>query len=172
MTPFEEGHFSMMRALGLEKVAFQAPGWLKGVGTSFKEGLIGSPVAFGKEVMSGKAFTGKGMLAEGLRAPGMFNKALLYGLPTYMGYNIMKGNDPDKAQQLGGLAASTLGTAAMYKPFGMLGGMLAMPALDRIGRGAVTVGQKLTGTFNSNPRNPYQQYQQQNTQPYNPQRQM
>lgn len=175
MTPFEYGHASVLQSLGLEKVAFKIPDRLKSFGRDFKEGLVGSPIQFGKELLSGKAFTRKGMMYEGLKAPRLFDKALLYGLPSYMGYNIMKSGDPDKAQQLGGLAASTLGTAAMYKPFGMLGSMLAMPALDRIGRGAVTVGQKLTGTYNTNPRNPYQQYQQQsmqrNMQPYNPQRQ-
>jgi hypothetical protein len=95
----------------------------------------------------------------------MLDKALLYGLPAYMGYQTMKSDAPDKAQSIGGLALGTLGTNALYRPLGMVGSMVAYPVLDRIGRGAVNVAQKATGTFGqSDPQNPYQRFQQRNPQ--------
>ena len=186
MTPFETGRADVFSTLGLEKVALVMPhlppaaatvgraaggvaktvgeeapvGFWKGVGRN----LWGQPGKAFKEVGEGKAFTGKGLFAEGLKAPTLFTKGVLYGIPAYMGYNILKGNDPDKAQQLGGLAASTLAGNAMWGPFGMLGGAAVMPIADRIGRGVVNLGQKLTGTFGSDPQNPYHQYQQQQRQ--------
>jgi hypothetical protein len=183
MTPFETGRADTFAALGLEKVALVMPRLPSGAATvgravgnvsktvakepglgfwgHAKRTVVGQPVEAMKQIGSGKAFKGDGLFAEGLKAPRMFDKALLYGLPAYMGYNILKGNDPDKAQQIGGLAASTLAGNALWGPFGMLGGVVAMPIADRIGRGAVNIGQKLTGTFDSDPQNPYRQYQQQ-----------
>jgi hypothetical protein len=194
MTPFEAGHYAVLVALGLEKIALNIPsmatnaaksmassatsagglgraaagaaktiaeeppvGFWKGVGRN----LWGQPVKAIKEVGSGKAFTSQGLFAEGMKAPNLLTKGLLYGLPAYMGYNIMKSDDPDKAQQLGGLAASTVVGNAMWGPLGMIGGALTMPIADRIGRGAVNLGQKVTGTFDSNSQNPYRGYQQQ-----------
>jgi len=190
MTPFETGRADVFSILGLEKLALVMPhvvsnaaknvvspgglgraaagvaktvgeeppiGFWKGVGRN----LWGQPIKAVKEIGSGKAFKSEGLFAEGLKAPKLWHKALLYGLPAYMGYNILKSNDPDKAQQLGGLAASTFAGNALYGPLGMIGGALAMPIADRIGRGAVNIGQKLTGTFDTDPQNPYNQYTQQ-----------
>lgn len=183
MTSFETGRADVFTALGLEKVALVMPhlppsaatagraaagvaktvggepplGFWRGVGRN----LWGQPRKAMKEIGAGTAFTSKGLFAEGLKAPTLFTKGLLYGIPAYMGYNILKSNDPDKAQQLGGLTASTLAGNALWGPFGMIGGALAMPIADRIGRGAVNIGQKLTGTFDADPQNPYHQYQQQ-----------
>jgi hypothetical protein len=127
--------------------------------------MVGEPVNFGKEIMSGNAFKRDSMMHQGLKAPTMFDKALLYGLPAYMGYQTMKSDAPDKAQQLGGLALGTIGTNALYRPLGVVGSMLAYPVLDRIGRGAVNVTQKATGTFGqTNQQNPYQRFQQRNPQ--------
>jgi hypothetical protein len=183
MTPFETGRADTFAALGLEKVAFAVPHLppaaatagraagnvsktvAKEPGLGFwghaKRTLIGQPLEAMRQIGSGKAFKGDGLFAEGLKAPKLWEKGMLYGIPAYMGYNILKGNDPDKAQQIGGLAASTLAGNALWGPLGMVGGMVAMPIADRIGRGAVNIGQKLTGTFGSDPQNPYHQYQQQ-----------
>jgi hypothetical protein len=184
MTPFETGRADTFSALGLEKVALVVPHIppaaaatagraagnvsktvAKEPGLGFwghaKRTLIGQPLEAMRQIGSGKAFKGDGLFAEGLKAPKLWEKGMLYGIPAYMGYNILKGNDPDKAQQIGGLAASTLAGNALWGPLGMVGGMVAMPIADRIGRGAVNIGQKLTGTFGSDPQNPYHQYQQQ-----------
>jgi hypothetical protein len=133
--------------------------------TSARKFMFGEPINFGKELMSGKGFSSGSMMHQGMQAPHLLDKALLYGLPAYLGYRTMKSDDPDKAQQLGGLAVSTLGTNALYRPLGMVGSMAAFPILDRIGRGAVNVAQKATGTFGqTDPQNPYASYQKNNPQ--------
>lgn len=186
MTPFEEGWNEVYQSLGLSKVALAIP--LSAVQTaqralgqagrnigetavkqpwhtSLRKFMIGEPINFGKELLSGNAFKRDSMMHQGMRAPKMLDKALLYGLPAYMGYQTMKSDAPDKAQSIGGLALGTLGTNALYRPLGMVGSMVAYPVLDRIGRGAVNVAQKATGTFGqSDPQNPYQRFQQRNPQ--------
>lgn len=190
MTPFESGWDDVISALGLTKTALAVPpaaasqlaGKAMSTGvnaatktpwyTSVRKGAIGEPINFGKELLSGKAFTREGMMYDGLRARSTMDKALLYGLPAFMGYQTMKSDAPDKAQQMGGLVASTLGTNALFRPFGMLGSMLAYPALDRIGRGAVNVAQKATGTFGqSDAQNPYASFQRKQQQPQQQQQQ-
>lgn len=184
MTPFEQGRQDTFLSLGLEKVALiiprVTPATVSTVGraganvgkTMAKEpnvgfwgnvrrSAIGRPIEAIKQIGSGKAFSRGGLFAEGFEAPKLWHKALLYGLPAYLGYDILKGNDPDKAQQLGGLAASTLAGNALFGPLGMVGGAIAMPIADRMGRGLVNIGQKLTGTFGSDVQNPYHQYMQQ-----------
>jgi len=161
MTPYETGRADTFAALGLTKEAFVAPPWLKTMGTNFKEGLIGNPKKFFGEVRQGKAFGSEGMIRKGLKPHGALEAGLFYGLPAVQGYGIMKSNDSDKAQQLGGMAASNMAMLAAYRPLGMLGGVVAAPIADRLGRGAVTVGQKLTGTYGAHSQNPYQSYQQQ-----------
>jgi hypothetical protein len=182
MTPFEEGWNEVYQSLGLLKVALVIPpGTVARAGqagkslveagakqpwhTSLRKFMIGEPINFGKEIMSGNAFKRDSMMHQGMKAPKMLDKALLYGLPAYMGYQTMKSDAPDKAQSIGGLALGTLGTNALYRPLGMVGSMVAYPVLDRIGRGAVNVAQKATGTFGqSDPQNPYQRFQQRNPQ--------
>jgi len=179
MTPFDAGWNEVYTSLGLTKVALSVPpGTVAQVGkavsgavakqpwhTTLRKAIIGEPVNFGKEIMSGKAFSSGSLMHEGLKAPKLMDKALLYGLPAYMGYQTMKSDAPDKAQQLGGLAAGTLGTNALFRPLGMIGSMAAYPVLDRIGRGAVNVAQKATGTFGQNDtQNPYHRFQQKHPQ--------
>jgi hypothetical protein len=184
MTPFETGREDIFLALGLEKIAFAVPhippaavatagrvganvgkNIAKEPGSGFwanvRQSAIGRPIEAIKQIGSGKAFTRGGIFAEGFEAPKLWQKGLLYGIPAYLGYNVLKSNDPDKAQQLGGLAASTLAGNALFGPLGMVGGAIAMPLADRMGRGLVNIGQKLTGTFDSNTQNPYHQYMQQ-----------
>jgi hypothetical protein len=175
MTPFEAGWNEVYVSLGLTKVALGIPpGTVAQAGktigetaakqpwhTTLRKAIVGEPLRFGKEVMEGKAFSSGSMLHEGLKVPKLMDKALLYGLPGYMGYQTMKSDAPDKAQQIGGLALGTLGTNALFRPFGMLGSVAAYPVLDRIGRGAVNVAQKATGTFGqADKQNPYYRFQQ------------
>lgn len=161
MTPFEAGQLDTLKSLGIVKEAFSIPPWLRTAGRNFKEGFIGSPGKFLKELRQGKAFKREGMIAEGFKPRGAIEAGLFYGIPSYQGYSIMKSNDSDKAQQLGGMATSNLAMLGAYRPFGMLGGILAAPFADRLGRGAVTIGQKLTGTYGTKSQNPYYDYQQQ-----------
>lgn len=184
MTPFEQGRENTFLFLGLEKLALVMPRITPsavstagrvganigknvakepspGFWSNVRESAIGHPIEAIKQIGSGKAFTREGIFAEGFKAPKLWQKGLLYGIPAYLGYNVLKSNDPDKAQQLGGLAASTIAGNALFGPLGMLGGAIAMPIADRMGRGLVNIGQKLTGTFDSDTQNPYHQYMQQ-----------
>lgn len=175
MTPFEAGWNEVYQSLGLSKLAFAAPpvGATARIArqavasstkqpwhTAVRKFFVGEPINFGKELISGNAFKRDSLLHQGLKAPKLLDKALLYGFPAYMGYQTMKSDAPDKAQQLGGLTAATIGGNALYRPLGMIGGLVSYPILDRIGRGAVNVAQKATGTFGqTDTQNPYSQFQ-------------
>jgi hypothetical protein len=103
--------------------------------TGIRNFFVGDPRRFAEEVVSGKALGKHGLIRDSLRAPGLLNKAMFYGLPAYEGVNIARDNEPDKAKRIGALAgATTLGLAA-FRPLGLLGSIGASYAGDRLGGG-------------------------------------
>jgi hypothetical protein len=170
-TPFEQGKHAAFTQLGLIKVAIPIPtgavapgllsrigGGLSRFGGAVKRTLIGEPGKFVGELAKGKAFSSGGMMHHGIRdafsARNPLSLALNYGLPAYSLYGIMKSDSPDKPGQLGGFVGSTLGGAALSRPFGLVGGIAGSLIGHRLGAGAVHAGQRLTGTVPPEPQQP------------------
>lgn len=138
---YETGYHQALTALGIEKfanpvarwVAQKAPGFLHNVRTN----MIGQPINAYRQLRAGTLFNGEhGLVSQGLKAPGLLNKTLLYGIPAAMGVATLAGDDPDKYEQIGGLAAGTLLGNAAFGPLGMLGAMGGMSLGNVIGRHA------------------------------------
>ena len=114
-----------------------------------KRTLFGEIPEFYNELRQGTAFSpemklrGKGrelrsgLAYESLKAPGVLNKLLFYGWPAYDIYNTLKSpSGPGKAEQIGGLLASTPAWIAGWRPLGMVGSTIAASLAERVGRGA------------------------------------
>jgi hypothetical protein len=90
-----------------------------------------------------------GMLREGFmpgKGPmGAVVGGLLYGLPAYESYKVMKGDAPDKAEQLGKILGGTALGLGTWRAFGLLGSMAATPVGEYIGAGAARAGRKAFG---------------------------
>jgi hypothetical protein len=140
MSHYSSGYNDVFRALGMHKLANpvarwtakNAPGFLHSVRTN----IVGQPIKAYRQLREGTLFGKGGLVRHGLSAPGTLNKVLLYGLPAGMAAYTMAGDDPDKYEQIGGLAAGTLLGNAAFGPAGMLGAMGGMALGDRIGRHA------------------------------------
>lgn len=111
-------------------VAQKAPGFL----TNVRHNIIGQPIRAYKQLRQGTLFGKGGLVRSGLSAPTWGSKLLLYGIPAGMAAYTAAGDDPDKYEQIGGLATSTLAGGAAFGPLGMLGAMAAMPLASRAGR--------------------------------------
>ena len=135
---YDNGYSQVFTDLGLEKfanpvarwLAQKAPGFVKSVGSN----MIGHPIRAYHQLRAGTLFGNRGLVREGLHAPGVLNKALMYGIPAAMGAYTLAGNDPDKYEQIGGLAGSTLAAGAVFGPLGMVGAMGALPLGTSVGR--------------------------------------
>lgn len=138
MNAFDAGYQNALMTLGMEKfanpvarwLAQKAPGFLHNVRTQ----TIGEPIKAYRQLRAGTLFGPSGLVRHGLEAPGLLNKALLYGIPAGMAAYTMAGDDPDKYEQVGGLAAGSLLGNAAFGPLGMLGAAAAMPIGTTIGR--------------------------------------
>jgi hypothetical protein len=152
---FQQGYNAGLRQLGIEKTALALPGWaarripgLKSFGRNVATNLVGQPKQFVKELRSGTAFGRDSLMAEGFKAPKLWQKALMYGFPAVSAVQTLRSDDPNKANSIGGLIGSTvLGTAA-FGPFGMLGSIPASMAGDFIGQRLVRGSQRLLGIGN------------------------
>ena len=126
--------------IGLEKFANPVARWVAQKAPSFlhnvRTNIIGQPVKAFNQAREGTLLGKGGLVRHGLSAPGMLNKTLLYGIPAGMAAYTAAGDDPDKYEQIGGLAVGTLAGNAMFGPAGMLGAMGGMALGDRIGRHA------------------------------------
>jgi len=156
---FEQGHFEMLQALGLTKTAapiiYKAPflrraGWWLGKklpqwGKALKETAIGEPRKFLRELEQGKAFSKGSLIRESYKAPGILNKVFWYGFPAYEGLEILRDQDPNKAERLGGLIGGTALGMGAFKPLGMLGYMGADWLGHRLGSGLARTAKHLAG---------------------------
>lgn len=135
---YDLGYRQAHAVLGIEKFANpvarwlvqKAPGFLHNVRTN----VIGQPIRAFNQLRQGTLFSKGGLVREGLSAPSWKSKLLLYGIPAGMAAYTIAGDDPDKFEQVGGLATSTLAAGAAFGPLGMLGASAVMPITTRWGR--------------------------------------
>jgi hypothetical protein len=135
---YDSGYQQAHRTLGLEKYANpvarflvrNAPNFLH----SLRSNIFGHPLQAVRQLQAGKLFGKGGLVRQGLQAPGWPSKLLLYGIPAGMAAYTAAGDDPDKYEQIGGLAAGTLLGNAAFGPAGMLGGMAGYTVGTPIGR--------------------------------------
>ena len=149
---YHQGYTDALRQLGMEKTAINlirnisrfGPS-LRNIGSSFATNLIGKPKQFYRELKGGTAFGRKGVLASGFEAPKLWQKGLMYGLPGVEAVQTMRSTDPNKLENLGGLAGGTLLGTAAFGPGGMVGA-LAGDALGRsVGSRAVRGARSIFG---------------------------
>lgn len=151
MNAYEQGRLDTLRSLGIVKEASLWGGGVrlakhywpgvsrfgKNFATNFKNILIGSPFKAIDEIQAGKALAKGGLIRGGFSPgkglPGALFGGLMYGLPAYEGYQILKGNAPDKAEQLGKLIGGTAAGLGTWKAFGLLGSMAAAPLGSTLG---------------------------------------
>jgi hypothetical protein len=158
MTPYEQGQLAASGCFGFTKVAIPLvtrPGMLSRIGkvlkkwaptwSGTKKMMIGEPGKFKDEIVNRKLLSKGSLIRQGFQAPGMFNKALFYGMPALDIMSVARSDSPDKAGDIAGiLGGSAMGMAA-FRPMGMLGSMAAGTAGSAIGRGLAHGGQKLLG---------------------------
>jgi hypothetical protein len=152
---YHQGYSAALQQLGIEKIAFTPLGWAARVAPKFKNfgkgvvtNLFGQPKNFVKEWRAGKAFGPNSLMAEGFKAPKLWQKGLMYGLPAASAIQTMRSDDPDKAGTIGGLLGATaLGTAA-FGPLGMIGSLPASYAGEYIGKRFARGAQRMLGVGN------------------------
>lgn len=140
ISAYEDGYRNALGTMGMQKYANpiarwlvqKAPGFLHSVRTQ----TIGQPIKAYQQLRAGKLFSKGGLGRSGLEAHGFWPKLLVYGIPAGMAAYTMAGDDPDKYEQVGGLAAGTLLGGAAMGPLGMLGMMGGFQAGDVLGRHA------------------------------------
>jgi hypothetical protein len=158
MTPYEQGQYAANIYLGFTKVAVplvagtsflqragkflskHAPTW---AGT--KKMMIGEPGRFKDELVNRKLLSKGSLIREGFHAPGMFNKALFYGLPALDVVSAARSDSPDKAKDIAGILGGTVGSMAAFRPFGMVGAMAGSAAGSALGKGLLSKGRQVAG---------------------------
>ena len=111
-----------------------------------KRFLTGQPRQFMHEARTGRLWAPGSTLRQGLAAPGMLSKGLLYGLPAAEAVNIAARGEPgQRAERIGGLVGGTLGGLAAWGPGGMLGSMAVGSLGARIGTGLARTGKYTAG---------------------------
>jgi hypothetical protein len=152
---YQYGYNAALRQLGLEKNAAFFPGAaarfmpkLKSFGKAVGTNLFGQPKKFVGELRSGTAFGKDSLLAEGFKAPKLWQKALMYGLPAASAVQTLRSDDPDKAGSIGGLIGGTALSTAAFGPFGMLGAIPANYAGEFLGKRLVRGTQRILGVGN------------------------
>lgn len=138
MSTYVTGYRNALAAIGLEKFANPVARWLAQKAPAFLHNMrvqtIGQPIKAFQQLRAGTLLGKGGLVRQGLSAPGNLNKLLLYGIPAGMAAYTAAGDDPDKYEQIGGLAAGALAGNAAFGPLGMMGAMAAFPAGTAIGR--------------------------------------
>lgn len=154
MTPYELGQQEVYTSLGLTKEA-AVPRVLRRIGGALKSKIptteavkkffIGQPRRFAHEWRTKQTLKPGSVFREGFAAPGVFNKALLYGFPLVEGANIIRSEPGDRAERLGGLLGGTALGLAAWGPTGLLGSMAAGAIGERLGRGLGRTSKYVTG---------------------------
>jgi hypothetical protein len=152
---YHYGYSAALQQLGLAKTAalpLRAAGkigpWLRNFGQDAATNIIGSPKKFYHELQAGTAFGKDSILASGFKAPELWQKGLMYGLPAVDAVQTMRSADPNKAEALGSLLGGTLAGTAAFGPVGMLGSIPASFAGEAIGGRMVRGAKKLFGVGN------------------------
>jgi len=146
---YKAGVVAGFQSLGLEKEAagFAARAipkvtrWAKDVGTS----IYGQPLKFLHQLRHGTAMAPGSVLREGFFPKSGLGKALTWGIPGAMALPVIKGNDPDKAEQLGGLAIGSALSNVAFGPLGGLGASLLYGPGEAIGKKVVGLGRGILG---------------------------
>ena len=140
MSTYYTGYREALSSVGLEKFANPVARWIAQKVPAFLHNFriqtFGQPVKAFQQLRAGTLLGKGGLVRHGLSAPGLLNKTLLYGIPAGMAAYTAAGDDPDKYEQIGGLAAGSLLGNAAFGPLGMMGAMAAMPVGTFIGRHA------------------------------------
>jgi hypothetical protein len=140
MSTYYTGYREALTSVGLEKLANPVARWLAqkapGFLHNFRVQTFGQPIKAFQQLRAGTLMGKGGLVRQGLSAPGLLNKTLLYGIPAGMAAYTAAGDDPDKYEQIGGLATGALMGNAAFGPLGMMGAMAAMPVGSMIGRHA------------------------------------
>jgi len=138
MSTYYTGYREALASIGLEKLANPVARWLAQKAPAFLHNFrvqtFGQPVKAFQQLRAGTLMGKGGLVRQGLSAPGLLNKTLLYGIPAGMAAYTAAGDDPDKYEQIGGLATGALMGNAAFGPLGMMGAMAAMPVGTAIGR--------------------------------------
>lgn len=152
---YHHGYNAALQKLGLMKNAAFFPGAaarfmpkLKSFGKAVGTNLIGKPRQFMNELRAGTAFNKDSLIAEGFKAPKLWQKALMYGLPAASVVQTLRSDDPDKAGSIGGLVGGTALSTAAFGPFGMLGAIPASMAGEFIGKRLTHGTQRILGVGN------------------------
>jgi hypothetical protein len=146
---YEAGVVAGFQSLGLEKEAAgfaaraipKAIRFAKDVGTS----IYGQPLKFIHQLRRGTAMAPGSVLREGFFPKSGLGKALTWGIPAAMALPVIKGNDPDKAEQLGGLAIGSALSNVAFGPLGGLGASLLYGPGEAIGKKVVGLGRGILG---------------------------
>jgi hypothetical protein len=152
---YNEGYTQAILDLGLEKTAGIPPAvlrtlskaipTLKNIGRDLGEMTWGKPKQFYKELREGTALDKGSLIRESFKTPALWQKALFYGFPAVSAVQTLRGDEPYKAERLGGLLGGTiLGTAAVG-PLGMLGSVPLGFLGDRIGTQLTSGLRRMSG---------------------------
>jgi hypothetical protein len=106
-----------------------------------KKFFMGNPRRAAHEWRMKESLKPGSVFREGFEAPGMLNKALLYGFPAVEAANIARGEKGERAERIGGLLGGTALGLAAWGPTGLLGSMAAGAVGERIGRGLGRTGK-------------------------------
>jgi hypothetical protein len=150
---YQQGYNAALQQLGLEKIAVAGMmsrfmPKLKSFGSAVATNLVGKPKQFLNELRSGTAFDKDSLIAEGFKAPKLWQKAVMYGLPAASAVQTLRSDDPDKAGSIGGLIGGTVLSTAAFGPFGMLGALPASMGGEFLGKRLVRGTQRILGVGN------------------------
>jgi hypothetical protein len=155
MFPYQQGQQDASAIFGVTKTAEmkkhalspktlrRIKSWLptaKGV----KRFFIGEPKKFVRELKGGRALSKGSLIREGFTAPDLLSKAMFYGLPALDVVSVARSDSPDKPGDIGSILGGTVGGMAAYRPFGLVGSILAGMGGSALGRGIVSAGRAIT----------------------------
>jgi hypothetical protein len=158
MSPYEQGQHAANVFLGFTKVAtplISSPSFWQRAGkfiskhaptwSGTKKFMIGEPGRFMDEVTNRNMLSKGSLIRQGFHAPGMFNKAMFYGLPALDVVSAARSDSPDKAGDIGSILGGSALSMAAFRPFGMVGAMAAGAAGSALGRRVVSKGKQIAG---------------------------
>lgn len=154
MFPYQQGRQDAVGLFGLSKTAEMnktalSPKTLKMIKSwlptakGVKRFFIGEPGKFVKELKGGKALSKGSLIREGFSAPDLLSKAMFYGLPALDVVSVARSDSPDKPGDIGSILGGTMGGMAAYRPFGLVGSILAGMGGSALGRGVVSAGRSI-----------------------------
>ena len=146
---YHRGAHDMFLRLGMQK---EAAGFMqallpkmKSLGHAARVTMVGEPLKALQEIRAGKGFAPGSVMRSGLIPESHIGKALMYGIPAAQGASILAGNDPNKGEQLGGLAVGSALSSAAFGPLGGLGAAALYPIGESVGSGIMHAGKGLLG---------------------------